>query len=475
MTKIERISMKRFHAFGILLLGLILLTGCAGKSSSVEPTLVPTPVVVEKPTYTVQRGAVTRVVQLSGRVAPVQQQDLFFRSDGFVKEVLVASGDTVAEGQVLARLDEPERYQADVAAAELAYAQAQLKVEQTELDLPVQAAKAKIALEQAKTDLEKAQNILKALSYPHRLVDDLLREKYRTQFAISEKDLKDAQERYDGLASRPKTDLERAAALDALIAARRAHYLATINLNWAEGKITQAEIDKAQIEADLAKGNYDKAEAEVKRWQADSPTGDLTLAKLALADAEARLALAKKAQEDVELRAPFDGQVLSLGIAAGSSVKSFQAVLTLADPERLEIQAVPAAEDLSSLGVKQAAVVRLSSQQGQEFTAKISGLPLTQSASSGEIMQDSTVHFTMDDETVTLTLGDAATILVTIDTRENVLWLPPAAIRTFQGENFVFIESGGLQRRVNVTLGLKSTDRVEIASGVEEGQTVVGQ
>ena len=375
---------------------------------------------------------------------------------------------------MLARLDEPERYQADVAAAELAYAQAQLKVEQTELDLPVQAAKAKIALEQAKTDLEKAQTILKALSYPHRLVDDLLREKSRTQFAISEKDLKDAQDRYDGLASRPKTDLERAAALDALIAARRAHYLATINLNWAEGKITQAEIDKAQIEADLAKGNYDKAEAEVKRWQADSPTGDLTLAKLALADAEARLALAKKAQEDVELRAPFDGQC-SRWDCSGQSVKSFQAMLTLADPERLEIQAVPAAEDLSSLGVKQAAVVRLSSQQGQEFTAKISGLPLTQSASSGEIMQDSTVHFTMDDETVTLTLGDAATILVTIDTRENVLWLPPAAIRTFQGENFVFIESGGLQRRVNVTLGLKSTDRVEIASGVEEGQTVVGQ
>lgn len=475
MNQIERISMKRFYAFGILLLGLVLLTGCAGRSSSAEPTLVPTPVAVEKPTYTVQRGAVTRVIQLSGRVAPVQQQDLFFRSDGFVKEVLVASGDVVKEGRVLARLDEPERYQADVAAAELAYAQAQLKVEQTELDLPIQAAKAKIALEQAKTDLEKAQNILKALRYPHRLVDDLLREKYRTQFAITEKDLKEAQERYDGLASRPETDLERAAALDGLIAARRAHYLATINLNWAEGKITQAEIDKAQIEADLAKGIYDKAEAEVKRWQADSPTGDLTLAKLALADSEARLALAKKAQEDVELRAPFAGQVLSLGIAAGSSVKSFQAVLTLADPARLEIQAVPTAEDLSSLGVRQAAVVRLSSQPGQEFAAKISGLPLTQSASSGEILQDSTVHFTMDGETVALILGDAATILVTIDTREDVLWLPPAAIRTFQGENFVFVESGGLQRRVNVTLGLKSTDRVEIVSGVEEGQTVVGQ
>lgn len=467
--------MKKNNAVWFSLLSLILLAGCAGGTSSNEPTLVPTPIVVEKPIYTVQRGMVTRVVQFAGRVTPVQQQDLFFRSDGFVKEVLVATGDIVTEGQVLARLDEPERYQADVAAADLAYTQAQLKVEQTELDLPIQAAKAKIALEQAKVDLEKAQNILKALSYPYRLVDDLLREKYRTQFAISEKDLKEAQERYNGLASRLETDRERAAALEILIAARRAHYLATINLNWAEGKITQAEIDKAQIEVELARGNYDKAEAEVKRWQAESPTGDLTLAKLALTDAEARLALARKSLEAVELRAPFAGKVLSLGIAPGSSVKSFQAVLTLADPARLEIRAIPAAEDLNLLGIGQPAVVRLSSQQGKDLTAKITGLPLALSTTSSAGSQDTSVHFSLDDSDVSLQLGDAATILVTIDTRENVIWLPPAAIRTFQGENFVFVQSGNLQRRVNVTLGLKSADRVEIVSGLEEGQSVVGQ
>ena len=183
-----------------------------------------------------------------------------------------------------------------------------------------------------------------ALQYP-RITDSLTLDKFRTDFAITRQNLEDAQNRYDELASRPETDLERADALNALIEARRAHYLATINLNWAEGKTTQAEIDQAQVALELAKANYDKATAEVQRWETDSPTSELAMAKLTLADAEARFMLAKKAQEAVELRAPFAGQVLSLGIAPGSSIKAFQAVLTLANPAELEIRAIPSTED----------------------------------------------------------------------------------------------------------------------------------
>lgn len=445
--------MRRFYKiYGVLAMA-ILLASCNGAGTKSTPTLVPTPVSVEKPTYTVQRGTVTRTAQLNGRVTPVQQQDLFFRSDGFVKEVLVQTGDTVQKGDVLARLDEPERYQADVAAAELAVAQAQLKLEQSQFDAPIQAAEAKKAREKARRELTKYA--LSALNYPH-VTDELILEKYRTDFALAQQSLTVAQNRYDELSSHPETDLGRADALNTLIQARWAYHLATINL-------------------DLAQGDFDKAAAEVQGWQADSPTREVALATLALADAEASVAVAQKALDAVELRAPFTGQVLSLGIAPGSSIKAFQAVLTLADPTRLEIRAVPAADDLSLLGIGQAAVVRLSSQQEEELPAKITNLPLMASFSTETGSQDSTVHFSLNDPSVPLTLGDAATILVTIDTRENVLWLPPAAIRTFQGQDFVFVEGNGVQSRVNVSLGLKSAERIEVLSGLEEGQTVVGQ
>jgi multidrug efflux pump subunit AcrA (membrane-fusion protein) len=452
-----------------------LLAACGGGGAKATPTLVPTPVMVEKPVYTVQRGTVTKTIQLTGRVTPIQQQDLFFHSDGVVQEVLVQAGDSVKADAVLARLDEPEQHQADVAAAQLAYVQAQRNLAQVRLDTPAKLAEAKQALEAATQTLEKAQAALDALKYPH-VTDKLTLEKFRTDYAIAKQDYEDAQGAYDAVSGWPQTNRGRADALNTLLAARRAYYQAMYNLNWAEGKITQAEIDEKQVALDLAKANSEKAVAEVQRWVTDSPTSELAMARLTLTDAEARFNLAKRVQQAVELRAPFAGQVLSLGVAPGSTVKAFQAVLTLANPSKLEIRAIPAVEDLTHLGMGQVAALRLSSQAGKQWTARITNLPMAaNSAVSDAPQQDASIHLRPDDAAAPLTLGDAAAVSVTVDRRENVLWLPPAALRQFQGEPFVFVETGGVQRRVNVTLGVQSAERVEITSGLEEGQKVVGQ
>ena len=67
------------------LIFLCALTGCATGGGNATPTPVPTPIVAQKPTYTVERGTVSRVLELRGRVVAVKQQDIFFRTDGFFK------------------------------------------------------------------------------------------------------------------------------------------------------------------------------------------------------------------------------------------------------------------------------------------------------------------------------------------------------------------------------------------------------
>jgi len=54
-----------------------------------------------------------------------------------------------------------------------------------------------------------------------------------------------------------------------------------------------------------------------------------------------------------------------------------------------------------------------------------------------------------------------------------VLWLPPQAIREFGGRKFVVLQEGDVQRRVDVKVGVVSDDRVEIITGLNEGQVVV--
>ena len=64
-------------------------------------------------------------------------------------------------------------------------------------------------------------------------------------------------------------------------------------------------------------------------------------------------------------------------------------------------------------------------------------------------------------------------VTVVLEQKDDVLWLPPQAIRTFEGRKFVVVQADGYQQRVDVTIGIEGDDRVEIEDGLEEGQTVV--
>jgi multidrug resistance efflux pump len=191
------------------------------------------------------------------------------------------------------------------------------------------------------------------------------------------------------------------------------------------------------------------------------------LAETKISDAQAKLDAVIQSKSDVELVAPFDSQILSVSIAVGDQVNVRKVVATVADPTQLEIAVIPAPEELSDMGVGQSAIIRLSSQVGAEYPGRVRLLP---DASSN----DSSARLVLDDPAVSLTLNEAVTVIIQIDERADVLWLPPAALRSFQGRDFVLVNDGGVQRRVDVRLGLESDDRIEVVSGLEEGQVVVG-
>ena len=65
-------------------------------------------------------------------------------------------------------------------------------------------------------------------------------------------------------------------------------------------------------------------------------------------------------------------------------------------------------------------------------------------------------------------------IEVVLEQKDDVLWLPPQAVRKFEGREFVVVQDGELQRRVDVKVGIESRDRVELEEGLTEGQIVIG-
>lgn len=474
MQKNIPIRKKRFLVMAIAI--LLLFPGCGSRSAEeATPTPVPTPVVAQKPAYTVQLGTVTKSLRLVGRVSPVNQQDLFFRADGYVQEVYAARGDFVKAEDVLARLDQPEKYEADVAAAQLAVDQAKYDLEELHRNAPIKAAEAQVALVKAGQKLAEARNLRAALGY-RRSSDDLVVQKARADYAIAEKRLAEAQQEFDRVDQRKETDPRRLIALNALLDAQREAEKAQALLNSLTRPATETEIAEADAGLALAEAEYAAAKESWDQLKDGPNPHEIHLAESRVADAEARLAIARKAMEAVELRAPFDGQILSIGVAPGTQVSAFQAVLTLADPSELEVVVNPTPEEASEIGVGQAAAVQLANRPGKDLAGRVRQVPFKASSGENDLLgQDQTARIVLEDPGVSLTLGEAATVVIQLERRENVLWLPPAALRTFQGRDFVLIQDGEIQRRADVLLGLRSTDRVEILEGLRAGQVVIGQ
>ncbi len=64
-------------------------------------------------------------------------------------------------------------------------------------------------------------------------------------------------------------------------------------------------------------------------------------------------------------------------------------------------------------------------------------------------------------------------MIIVLEEKDDALWLPLDAIRSYQNRHFVIVQDGDRQRRVDVELGIQGQDQVEILEGLEEGQVVV--
>jgi RND family efflux transporter MFP subunit len=172
-----------------------------------------------------------------------------------------------------------------------------------------------------------------------------------------------------------------------------------------------------------------------------------------------------------QIVAPFDGEVSSQNLSVGKSVRAFDPVIIVAKPGGLEAAAELSQARLVEIAVGQPVSVTLNNLPGQVFGGVVRRLPQVGAASTAAA--DKSVRVTIDGADDALQAGDLARITIVTARKPNTLWLPPQAIRSFQGRRFVVVRDAEGERRADVKLGLQSDDRVEILSGVLEGQTIV--
>jgi RND family efflux transporter MFP subunit len=268
-----------------------------------------------------------------------------------------------------------------------------------------------------------------------------------------------------------QTNDEIATATDELHRAEQAHELAHLSytriaevLKKEPGLVPQQEVDEARSR-DLI------AEAQV------------AAAKSSLRTAEQKTRVAQADQTRIQtlhkymtISAPFEGVVTKRYANAGSMIQAGTASQTQAMPivqlsqNNLLRLILPVPESgVSHVHVGEAVDVRVTSL-GRAFPGRV--------ARFAETIQPSTR--TMDTEvdvpnpTLTLIPGMYAEVNLRTDERRNVLSIPLDAVdRSGSAARVYTVTADGILHITPITLGLESDQRVEVMSGLQEGDAVV--
>lgn len=212
---------------------------------------------------------------------------------------------------------------------------------------------------------------------------------------------------------------------------------------------------------------------------------EVELAQLALEETKLNSQNLEGAIEDARIVSPINGKVLNMSVLEGAEVRAFNSLITVGDDSQLEVGATLTSNQMQELAEEMPATMELPNRPGQKLSGKIRSLPYpygtgggsqtSQTQSTGGTAVDNTTRVSVDDAAALqgFRLGELVNVTVILESKEDVLWLPPSAIRTFEGRNFVVVQTEGLPKRVDVRLGIKNQERVEILEGLEEGQVVV--
>lgn len=256
----------------------------------------------------------------------------------------------------------------------------------------------------------------------------------------------------------------------------------------AQKKQQDFTLRRAQINLEMAQLRQEAMATQTPQWsvnydiQMKMQQLEVELSQIALDELQFNNQNLDETMAGAQIISPINGKVLNVHVLEGAEVRAYTPMITIGDDSQVEIGATLTSTQMQTLAEGMLANIELLSRPGDKLQGKLRSLPFPYGTGGGDSVQqkttsvvDNTVHVALDDPGLlkNLKLGDLVTVTVVMQIKENMLWLPPQAVRTYEGRNFVVVKTEGLPRRVDVRVGIKNEEKVEILAGLEEGQIVI--
>jgi len=303
-----------------------------------------------------------------------------------------------------------------------------------------------------------------------------------------------------------------------------------------EGQVL-ATLDTSEWETELItlEGNLLQAELALDNTRAQTTDPDeIKLKKLQVELAKARLAEAEDASP--EITAPFDGFITNVNVEGGAEVTKGTVAVTLADPNKFEVDILVSEMDVFQLEVGGTAYVEVDAMEGMTLPAEVTHISPTATISSGvvnyevklevqsleEVMQEQQARqevmgdissgelpeqlrqaieegqITQEEaeemmeqmqqaqggqqgqvptaipEDFQLREGLTVTVSIIVDERSDVLLVPNSAITSQGRQTYVqVVLLDGTIEECAITTGISDWQYTEVTEGLSEGEQVV--
>ena len=245
--------------------------------------------------------------------------------------------------------------------------------------------------------------------------------------------------------------------------------LARLDADAAQISVSQREV--AHLEA---KQRYEREDALFQRNLGSKQSYEN--AKTQFESSKAQLEQAKLDLSYTAIRSPIQGIMTLRNIEVGNMVTNNQVVASVAkfDPLLARIQVTE--KDFGKITVGQTARITVEAAPEREFTGTVKMISPVVDPESGTVKV--TVEVPRTDKSL-LRPGMFASVYIITETRRNTLVIPKKAL-VLEGEgNQVFTfetdpESGrGQAQRRRIEIGFTDSDRLEILSGLSQGEQVI--
>lgn len=223
----------------------------------------------------------------------------------------------------------------------------------------------------------------------------------------------------------------------------------------AEGALQRAQADLSLLEQ-KQKERY--SQPEVAHIQAQG------------AEAQAAYDAAEDALGKSTVRAPFDGVVYSMPVKAGAFVQAGDLLVQEADLSRVLVRAFVDEPDVGRLQIGQRVEIIWDAIPNRVWTGAVDTVPSTVKMHGNRNVGEATCLIDNQDLRLLPNINVGVTIVVA--EHKDVLSLQRDALRMDDSKPYVFEIVDSHVKRQNVEFSLQNLTRVEITSGLSEGETV---